>query len=315
MNALTPRVVFFDSADPSLQAGLEALGFQCSYRPVRYAESLELAGTFEIAVIRSRFKMDRAWLNAMKGLRCIARVGAGMENIDAEYAATLGIACVNAPEGNRQAVAEQALGMLLILMNHLRRADTEVRNGIWRREENRGFEVEGKTIAIVGLGNNGSAFAKVLRGFDAQVIAYDPYKTAHPDQAATLVSMERVWSEADIVSLHVPLTEETRYLVNSEWLERFTKPIWLLNLARGKCLRIADLVRALDSGKVRGAALDVHEYESVSFEKNEAQAPEWIELVKRENVVLSPHIGGWTHESNKKMAQILIQKIQATFAQ
>jgi len=315
MNALTPRVVFFDSADPSLQAGLEALGFQCSYRPVRYAESLELAGTFEIAVIRSRFKMDRAWLNAMKGLRCIARVGAGMENIDAEYAATLGIACVNAPEGNRQAVAEQALGMLLMLMNHLRRADTEVRNGIWRREENRGFEIEGKTIAIVGLGNNGSAFAKVLRGFDAQVIAYDPYKTAHPDHAATLVSMERVWSEADIVSLHVPLTEETRYLVNSEWLERFTKPIWLLNLARGKCLRIADLVRALDSGKVRGAALDVHEFESVSFEKNEAQAPEWIELLKRENVVLSPHIGGWTHESNKKMAQILIQKIQATFAQ
>lgn len=315
MNALTPRVVFFDSADPSLQAGLEALGFQCSYRPVGYAESLELAGTFEIAVIRSRFKMDRAWLNAMKGLRCIARVGAGMENIDAEYAATLGIACVNAPEGNRQAVAEQALGMLLMLMNHLRRADTEVRNGIWRREENRGFEIEGKTIAIVGLGNNGSAFAKVLRGFDAQVIAYDPYKTAHPDHAATLVSMERVWSEADIVSLHVPLTEETRYLVNSEWLERFTKPIWLLNLARGKCLRIADLVRALDSGKVRGAALDVHEFESVSFEKNEAQAPEWIELMKRENVVLSPHIGGWTHESNKKMAQILIQKIQATFAQ
>jgi len=249
-------------------------------------------------------------LDAAAGsVRCIARVGAGMENIDVPYAESLGIRCLSAPEGNRDAVAEHALAMLLALMNNLCRADREVRNGLWIREGNRGYELNGKTVGIIGLGNNGAAFARVLAGFNCRVLAFDPYLESHPNHPAMLHDMQTLFDECDVVSLHVPLNEETLYLANSDWFKRFAKPIWLINTARGKCLRTADLIQALESGKVLGAALDVLEFESLSFENADTAPPEFEWLTKSDKVVLSPHIAGWTRESNVKMATILAARI------
>jgi len=246
---------------------------------------------------------------AAGSVRCIARVGSGMENIDVQHAETLGIKCLSAPEGNRDAVAEHALAMLLAVMNNLCRADREMRQGLWIREGNRGYELNGKTVGIIGLGNNGSAFARVLAGFNCRVLAYDPYLESHPDHPAILHDMQTLFDACDVVSLHVPLNEETLYLANAQWFERFVKPIWLINTARGKCLRTADLIQAIESGKVLGAALDVFEFESLSFENADTAPPEFEWLTKSDKVVLSPHIAGWTYESNLKMAEILANRM------
>ena len=303
------KILFADSAHPLLSELLEEQGFQCDHLDLDRHQALEILAQYDAVVIRSRFLFDREMLDAGTRLKCIGRVGAGMENIDVSYAESKGIACLNAPEGNRNAVAEQVLGMLLMLMNNLRRADAEVRQGIWRREANRGYEIEGKTVGIIGLGNNGSAFARVLRGFEAKVLAYDPYIQSTQLEHVELVEMKTIFEQADIVSLHVPLSEETRYLVNKDWLSRFSKPIWLANAARGKCLNTVDLLDALDSGKVWGAALDVLEFETLSFEQADTQSAVLQRLIQHEKVVLSPHIAGWTHESNLKMARILATKM------
>lgn len=303
------KVLFADSAHPLLSELLEKEGFQCLHPDLNRKQALESIHKFDAVVIRSRFAFDKEMLDAATNLKCIGRVGAGMENIDVEYARSKGIACLNVPEGNRNAVAEQVLGMLLMLMNNLRRADQEVRQGIWRREANRGHELEGRTIAIIGLGNNGQSFAKVLSGFDVQILAYDPYLERSPLDHVELCSMERIFNDADVVSLHIPLNHETRYLVDANWISSFKKSIWLANAARGKCLKTVDLLDALDSGKVRGAALDVLEFESLSFENTDTQSEILQRLFKQENVVLSPHIAGWTHESNVKMARGLAEKM------
>lgn len=303
------KILFADSAHPLLSELLEEQGFQCDHLDLDRQQALEILAQYDAVVIRSRFLFDREMLDAGTRLKCIGRVGAGMENIDVSYAESKGIACLNTPEGNRNAVAEQVLGMLLMLMNNLRRADAEVRQGIWRREANRGYEIEGKTVGIIGLGNNGSAFARVLRGFEAKVLAYDPYIQSTQLEHVELVEMKTIFEQADIVSLHVPLSEETRYLVNKDWLSRFSKPIWLANAARGQCLNTIDLLDALDSGKVWGAALDVLEFETLSFEQADTQSAVLQRLIQHEKVVLSPHIAGWTHESNLKMARILATKM------
>jgi D-3-phosphoglycerate dehydrogenase len=304
------KILFADSAHPSLKNKLQELGFQCDEPGLDRDAVKSLLPRYSVVVIRSRFKFDREMLDAAAGsVRCIARVGAGMENIDAQYAESLGIRCINAPEGNRDAVAEHALAMLLALMNNLCRADREVRQGLWNREGNRGYELNGKTVGIIGLGNNGSAFARVLAGFNCRILAYDPYVEPHPNQPAELHNMETLFSTCEIVSLHVPLNEETLYLANSDWFKRFENPIWLINTARGKCLRTADLIQALESGKVLGAALDVLEFESLSFENADTAPPAFQWLTKSDKVVLSPHIAGWTHESNVKMANILAHRI------
>ncbi len=303
------KILFADSAHPLLSELLEKQGFQCDHLELNRQQALEILPHYDAVVIRSRFLFDREMLDAGARLKCIGRVGAGLENIDVAYAQSKGVMCVNAPEGNRNAVAEQVLGMLLMLMNNLRRADIEVRQGVWRREANRGYEIEGKTIGIIGLGNNGSAFARVLRGFDAQILAYDPYIESTDLSHVRLVDMAAIFEHADIVSLHIPLSEETRYLVNKQWLSSFAKPIWLANAARGKCLNTSDLLDAIDSGKVRGAALDVLEFESLSFEQADTHSEVVQRLMAHERVVLSPHIAGWTHESNQKMAQILATKM------
>ncbi len=292
---------------------LEAQGFECYHlKPEEgYSECLRMLGQFTGLVIRSRFQVDKVLLNAATKLSFIARVGAGMENIDSEYAASKGVVCLNAPEGNRDAVAEHAIGMLLMLFRNLGRADTEVRQGLWRREANRGLEIGGKTIGIIGFGNTGGAFAQKLSGFGARIMAYDKYKTSFANGFVEEATMDAIFENADVLSLHVPLSQETRYMVDYEFLKRFEQPIYLINTSRGPVLHTESLLRALDDGIVKGACLDVLEFEESSFETLKGgQWPEaFYRLTKRSDVILSPHIAGWTHESNIKMAKVLSEKI------
>lgn len=255
--------------------------------------------------------LDREFIDAGKQLQCIGRAGAGMENINVAYAGSKGIKCVHAPEGNRVAVAEHALGMLLALMNNFLRADREVRSGIWKREENRGAELTGKTVGIIGYGNTGSSFAKVLQGFDVKVLAYDKYKTNFGGGHVKESTPEEIVENADIISFHIPLTAETRAMVNEKYLFSFAKKIWLLNTSRGPILDTAALVKALEHDRIIGAGLDVLEYESVSFENLTAeQLPEPFQKLRvSDRVILSPHVAGWTVESHRKIAEVLAGKI------
>lgn len=310
------RVAFIDSVHSSLQAELEKSGFTCDMLyELRNEEIIEKLSAYEGAVIRSKFRIDKAIIDKAINLKFIARAGAGMENIDVEYAERKGIRCLHAPEGNRDAVGEQAVGMLLMLFNNLGRADREVREGKWIREGNRGIELMGKTVGIIGYGNMGSAFAQRLKGFGVKVLAYDKYKTAFENEFVTEATLDQLFDQADVLSLHVPLTDETYYMINDEFINKFRKDIYIINTARGKALNTADLVKNMRAGKVKGACLDVLEYEALSFEKIEASAlPEPFQyLVKSDRVVLSPHIAGWTHESNEKIALALAQKIIALY--
>lgn len=310
------KVLFVDDTHPVLREELMQMGFQCDEFTGKSSEDCKnVIGQYFGAVIRSKVAFDAEMLKAAGQLRFIARVGAGMESIDVEYAETHGIECFNSPEGNRDAVGEHAIGMLLSLLNHLNRADNEVRAGIWRREANRGIEIKGKTIGIIGYGNMGSAFARRLKGFDCSVIAYDKYKTGFGDEYVTECKMDRIFAESDIVSLHLPLNAETRYLVDEEYLNHFRNKIWLINTSRGPIVNTAALVEAMKSDKVRGAALDVLEYEKTSFEAMDAQSfPDPLKyLAESENVILSPHIAGWTEESKYKLAKVLADKIRIHF--
>lgn len=312
------KILFIDTVHPYLQEALEEHGFTCvdGYHLSKEAIRSDWSGYIGL-VIRSRFKIDREFLSDASGLRFIARAGAGMENIDTAAAASFGVACLNAPEGNRNAVAEQAMAMLLALNNHLLRADREVREGVWLREENRGWELEGKTVGIIGFGNTGRSFANKLVGFDVNILVCDPYvqilAADYPYVRQTTLS--ELQAQCDVVSLHVPLTEETRYLVNDEFLNGFKKPIRLINTSRGKVVDTAALMRGMESGRVVGAALDVIEYESLSFETLDGnQLPEPMRyLINSDRTVLTPHIAGWTHESHFKISKILADKIIRLF--
>ncbi len=310
------KILFVDDTHPVLKEELSLMGFLCDDFTGNNAEDCtKIIGEYFGAVIRSGITFDSEMLKAAKNLRFIARVGAGMESIDVEYARARGIECFNSPEGNRDAVAEHALGMLLSLLNHLNRADREVRSGIWRREANRGVEIKGKTVGIIGYGNMGGAFAQRMKGFGCTVLAYDKYKTGFGDNFVTECDMNRIFAETDILCLHVPLTHETHYLVDKEYLSRFRNNIWLINTSRGPVVDTAGLVSALKSGKVQGAALDVLEYEKSSFEAMDALSfPEPLKyLAIAENVILSPHIAGWTIESKYKLAKVLADKIRERF--
>lgn len=308
--------MLLDTNHPLLEDTLTNAGFECEYLPDLDREGLKaVIGIYTGVIVRSRFRLDREILEQAGRLKFIGRVGAGMEGIDLAYAASRGIRCLNAPEGNRNAVGEHALGMLLALMNKLIIVDKEVRQGTWLREENRGNELEGKTVAIIGYGNTGGAFARKLSGFDCRVIAYDKYKKGYSDQFVEETNMDEVFREADVLSLHVPLTEETTYLVNGTCLEKFSKKIWLINTSRGKVLDTSHLLQAIDKGTVRGAALDVLEYENHSFESlDEKDLPQpYRKLIASDKVILSPHIAGWTHESKVKLAKVIVEKILEEF--
>ena len=308
------KILCIDSNHDILHETLMQHGFHCDlYWNKPKEELVQLIPAYDGIVIRSKFKITKEILDAAPQLKCIGRVGAGMENIDVEYARSKGIVCLSAPEGNRDAVGEHALGMLLMLMNHLKRADHEVRQGIWKRAENRGHEISGKTIGIIGYGNMGEAFAKRLQGFDCKILVHDKYKSGFSNGHVTEASLEELYLLADIVSIHLPLTSETAYYINDAFLSSFRKNIYVINTARGKCLNTADLVSHLKSGKVIGACLDVLEYESISFEHIDTSAlPEPMQyLLKSEQVILTPHIAGWTHESNYKMSRVIAEKMIA----
>ncbi|MDA3944304.1 MAG: NAD(P)-dependent oxidoreductase [Bacteroidetes bacterium] len=307
------KVLFIDTAHPVLQDDLQALGFSCDYFPeADLAAYQQMAHEYEGFVVRSKIPLDDQILPLAKKLKFIARVGAGMENIDVDLAEKLGIVCLNAPEGNRDAVGEHVIGMLLSLWNKLPQVDREVRQGVWIRAENRGIEIKGKTIALIGYGNTGSAAARKLSGFEANVIAYDKYKHDFSGKYVQEVRMQTIFEQADVLSLHVPLTEETNYLVNTAFLQYFKKPIYLINTARGKVVNTADLVTGLQQGKVLGACLDVLEFEKFSFEAlgSETLPATFKKLLEMPNVLLSPHIAGWTHESHYKLSKVLADKIK-----
>lgn len=310
------RILFIDSNHPLLHETLQKYGFVCDLN-YNWSENqiIEHIHLYDGIVIRSKIKITAPIIDKAVKCKFIARAGAGMENIDVEYAESKGIKCLHAPEGNKDAVAEHALGMLLALFNNLCRANSQVREGKWIREGNRGVELMGKTVGIIGYGNMGSAFAERLRGFGVKVMVYDKYKKGFGNDFIHESTLDALFEEADIISLHTPLTDETHYLINDTFINQFKKNIYIINTARGKCLNTSDLVENMVSGKVLGACIDVLEYEAVSFENlNSNQLPAPFQyLIKSNQVMLSSHIAGWTRESNEKIAKVLAQKIQLAF--
>tara|TARA_B110001450_G_scaffold256835_1_gene288989 strand:+ start:5447 stop:6385 length:939 start_codon:yes stop_codon:yes gene_type:complete len=302
------KVLFIDTVNPLLIQTLESANILCD---TAYSKSKEEISTiihqYDGIIIRSKFEIDKSFIDIAKKLKFIARAGSGTENIDVEYAITKNISCLNAAEGNRQAVAEHALAMILGLINNINQANQEVKKGQWNRESNRGTEISGKKIGIIGFGNNGNAFANLLKGFDVTVLAYDKYKTEYDYKT----DMETIYKEADFLSLHVPLTHETKYLVNDDFISKFNKPFYLINTSRGKCVDTKALAKSLENKKILGACLDVLEQEKMSFEKLATQnnTKDLTYLLKAKNVILTPHIAGWTKESDIKIAEILAQKI------
>ena len=306
------KVLLIDNTHPHLQITLEKNNFVCHHAlSLSKSEIEEKISEYEGILIRSRFEIDSQFIDKAINLKFIARAGSGMENIDVRYAKLKKIKCFNAAEGNRQAVAEHAIGMILSLFNKLNISDQEVRKGKWNREKNRGIELFGKTIGIIGFGNNGSAFSKVLEGFGVNILCYDKYLESYSYQS----TMEKIYEQADIVSLHIPLTEETKYLVDKDFIEKFEKNIFIINTARGKCVNTKDLVMKIKDKKVLGACLDVLEYEKLSFEQlSENEENQDLRfLLESKNVILSPHIAGWTHESYLKISEILTKKILSEF--
>lgn len=312
MSNMKIKILHLDSNHPLLWEQLEALGFENHQDFTSSKDEVEAKiQEYQGIVIRSRFKIDKTFLDKATNLQFIARVGAGLESIDGDYANSKNIHLIAAPEGNRNAVGEHALGMLLSLMNKLNQANQSVKNGYWIREGHRGYELEGKTVGIIGYGNMGKSFAKKLSGFDVEVLCYDILPNVG-DQNAKQVSLEELQQKADVLSLHTPWTPETDKMVNEQFINAFDKPFWFINTARGKSVVTEDLVKALQSGKILGAGLDVLEYEKLSFEKLfEGDKPEaFTYLLATDNVLLSPHIAGWTFESHQKLAQVIVDKIK-----
>lgn len=310
------KILHLDNNHPLLLKMLKDAGFTNEENyTISKADTEEIISEYNGIVIRSRFNIDKQFLDAAKNLKFIARVGAGLESIDIDYAVKLGVKLIAAPEGNRNAVGEHSLGMLLSLFNNLNKADKEVKNGLWNREANRGLELDGKTVGIIGYGNMGKAFSRKLSGFDCEVICYD-IKENVGDENAKQVSLKELQQQADVLSLHTPWTPLTDKMIDAEFINAFSKPFWLINTARGKSVVTEDLVSALKSGKVLGAGLDVLEFEKLSFETlfDSDNLPNSLkELFAMDNVILSPHIAGWTVESKEKLATVIAEKIIRTF--
>ncbi len=307
------KVLFIDSVHPVLEERLKTSGlFECVDGTSWSKEKcMEQIPSFSGIIIRSRFPMNEEFLSTAQSLKFIARSGAGMENIDVDYCISKGIELFNAPEGNRNAVGEHALGMLLSILNKLHTANQEVRNGKWDREGNRGIELDGKTVGIIGFGNNGQAFAKKLRGFDVTVLAYDKYKQDFGSEHVTEATLEAVIRKSDVISFHIPQNEETIYFANEEFFDALGKQIVLLNLSRGKIVETTALLKAFQSGKIIGAGLDVNEFEKNSFEAffKEEHPKAFNDLLAEDRVLLTPHVGGWTNESYFKLSDVLADKI------
>lgn len=308
------KILLLDHNHPLITEQLSAKGFFLEEDfTSTYEEILEKINDYEGIILRSRLPIDKYFLENARNLKFIARVGAGMENIDVEVAKNLGIELINSPEGNRDAVAEHVVAMLLILMNRLFIASEEVKKGIWKREENRGDELLGKTFGIIGYGNMGKATAKRLSGFGVKVIFHDILPNLE-DEFATQVSLEKLQEEANVLSLHVPLTGSTKFLVDEVFISKMQKNFYFINTARGKNVKTSALVEAIKTGKVLGAALDVLEYEKSSFENLETENEDLEFLLNSKKVIVTPHIAGWTHQSKEKLAQFIVDKILAKFS-
>jgi D-3-phosphoglycerate dehydrogenase len=312
------KVLFIDSVHPILEERLTASGqFECvDAIGWDFDKCLQELKDADGIVIRSRFTMNEDFLKHASNLKFIARSGAGMENIDVTYCESRGIELFNAPEGNRNAVGEHALGMLLSILNRLHIANNQIRQGKWDRDGNRGIELDGKTVGIIGFGNNGQAFAKKLRGFDLTVLAYDKYKQDFGTEYVTEATLEAVIRKSDVISFHIPQNEETIYFANEEFFDGLGKPIVLLNLSRGKIVDTKALLKAFKNNKVIGAGLDVNEFEKKSFEAffDEEHPAELDDLLAEERILLTPHVGGWTNESHIRLSDILADKILAYYS-
>lgn len=303
------KILIVDSLHPAFKESATAMGFEVHDRPlITRAETLDIIADYEGIAVRTKFQIDKELMSAATKLKFVARAGAGMDNIDVSFAKQRGIALINAPEGNMDAVGEHAVGMLLSLMNNFRQADIQVRNGVWDREGNRGYELKGKTVGIIGYGFMGQSFAKKLAGFGVHVIAYDKYKTGFSDDFAKEVSMEEMVKQCDVLSLHVPLTDETRQMVDEEYLFHFRKPIFFINTARGEIASVQAILKAIDQGKILGAGLDVLQVEKLPALVEQ----DWYTALKSsDKVLLTPHVGGWTFDSYRKISEVLFEKLKS----
>ncbi|MCW5906756.1 MAG: hydroxyacid dehydrogenase [Chitinophagales bacterium] len=307
------KILITDSVHPLLYEGLRADGFMVDYLPdITALQVAEVIAAYEGLVINSKVYAGNELFNKAPLLKFVCRAGSGLEVIDIEYAKQKGIAAFNSPEGNRNAVAEHALGMLLCLLNNIVKANTEVKSGQWNREENRGTELAGKTIGLMAYGNTAEAFAKLLGSFDVRILAYDKYRKNFANEHVKEASPQEIAREADVLSLHLPLTPETEYMIDYAFLSSFKKKFWLLNTSRGKVLRTAHLIKCINEGRIYGAALDVLENEKLQT-LNEEEQDIFQKLAADKRILLTPHIAGWTHESKQKIAEILLQKIRALY--
>ena len=307
------KILHLDSTDSYLSSELEKLGFENSFDFKSTKKKIEnLIFPFNGIIIRSRIKIDKSLIDKAINLKFIARFGSGLENIDLDYANKKNIKIISAPEGNSNAVAEHALGMLLSLMNNIPNAHKEITNGMWNRESNRGFELKNKTIGLIGYGNTGKSFAKILSGFNVKTIFYD-LKSKLEDNYAKEVSIKEIQKNADVISLHTSLTNEAFHIINKIFIDKCNKPFWLINTARGQCINTKDLITGIKQNKILGAALDVLEFEKNSFEKLSLilnSNTDLIELMKSKKIIITPHIAGWTYESKINLSKVVLNKIK-----
>ena len=304
-----PKILIVDDLHPIFKTKAIALGYEVHDRPqISREETMAIVADYTGIAVRTKFRIDQALMDAAPSLKFVARAGAGLDNIDQAYALTKNIALINAPEGNRDAVGEHATGLLLALMNKFQMAGAKIRQGIWDREGSRGWELKGKTVGIIGYGFMGQSFARKLAGFEVNVIAYDKYKTGFSDAYAREVSMEEIVKHSDVLSLHVPLTTETRQLVDEEYLFHFKKPIFFINTARGEVVNTRAVLSAIKTQRILGAGLDVLEVEKFPA----LGTQDWYEeLIATDNVILTPHVGGWTLDSYRKISEVLAEKLAA----
>jgi D-3-phosphoglycerate dehydrogenase len=306
---MSRKVLVTAKTHPYLVEQLENKGFEVIYQPsISYDEVYSTIGDCVGLIVTTRIRVDKHIIDHAPLLQWIGRLGSGMELIDVPYAESKGIHCASSPEGNRDAVGEQAVGMLLCLLNNVLKSSLELRNGIWERDGNRGYELNGKTVGIIGYGNTGSTFAHKLQGFDVNILAYDKYKTGFGTAAVKEATMEDIFREADVVSVHLPLTAETKHLGNAAFFASFARPVWFMNTARGKLVNNRDLIAALESGVLAGACLDVLENEKLET-YNEEEKAQLAWLLKAPNVIVTPHIAGYSHQASIKMARIVLEKL------
>ena len=310
---ISPKVLIAGKCNPILINKLTSNGYECEVvNNLTKNYISKIISRYDILIVRSKIHVDKSLIDLATNLKIIGRIGAGLENIDIQHAKSKGIITLNSPEGNKDALAEHSIGMILALMNNLHIADIEAKKGKWEREKNRGHELKGKTIGIIGYGNMGSAFAQRLIGFNVNVIAYDKYKKNFSDKFVKECTLQELFSETDILSINLPLTTETHFLINDSFINSFTKNIYLINTSRGDILKTKDLISNIYSKKITGAALDVLEYESGSFQNIDSNNNEFNQLISFNNIIISPHIAGWSVESEYKLSDVLANKILST---